>query len=529
MQRFVKSLAFAGVAALVFVFSACDLTSLNENPNQPSDVTTASLLTNAQNDLATIYWDDYAGAFWVRYAQYWTTNQYTDADRFRFPSARAGSNDANWEDFYLVLNDLQEVIRLSRESPGEVEPYGPPSNQIAMAKILQAFAWQMMTDMWGPIPFEEALQGRSDAVPDSVRFSPSYTSQATIYRSLLDSLTTASEMIDPAASTLASNDLIYGGDMSKWQRLANALKMRVAIRMADQLPDEAETAINDAMAAGTFQSNEDNAVIPFSGSPPYQNPFYENYEVAGRDDWAIPESILGLMNEVEDPRRDAYFTDAEPETPGNQFNAFPYGLTEGEAQSLWQAGDFSRPSERVRGDASSPAFVMFYDEVLFIQAEAAQRGYISGDPAQLYREAITASQQRWDVTDQSAIDDYIDRVPYDNSNGWAPAPAGTESTWEHTLGIQKWIALYLQGIQGWSEWRRLDFQEALQVPPPESPGNPTPGQELFSCDFPLRMEYPPAEATLNPEARQNAVDEFLGGTDDQGAALWWDTYTPTCN
>ena len=528
MKRFLKGLSFAGVAALVLTISACDLTELNENPNDPTTVTTPSLLTNAQNYLATTYWQDYAGGFWVRYAQYWTTNQYTDADRFDFPTARGPSNNNNWNRFYLALNDLQEIVRLNRETPGETQALGAPANQIAIAKIMQAFTWQMMTDMWGPIPFEDALQGRSDATPDSVAFTPSYSSQETIYRSLLDSLTSASEMIVEGEPALASADIVYGGDMSKWKKLANSLKMRVAIRMADVAPEAASQAINEAIAAGVFTSNADNALIPFSGSPPYRNPFYINYEVDGRDDWAIPESFLGVMNDREDPRRTAYFTDAEPAASGNQFNAFPYGLTEASAQALWQSGNFSRPNPRVRGEAGAPAFVMFYDEVLFIKAEAAQRGWISDDPASLYRDAITASLDRWGVDGAS---DYISRVPYDNSNDWAPEDDewNSEGDWRHTLGIQKWIALYLQGIQGWAEWRRLDFQEVLQVPPPETTGGETPGQELFNCDFPLRMVYPTDEATLNPASRQAAVDDFLGGTDDQGAALWWDVMTPTCD
>ena len=529
MKRFLKGFSVVGLGALMLALGACDLTELNENPNEPTTVTTESLLANAQNDLATIYWDDYAGAFWVRYAQYWTTNQYTDSDRWAFPTRRAGANDANWEDFYLVLNDLQEVIRKSRETPGDVEGFGPPENQIAIAKIMQAFTFHMMTDMWGPIPYAEALKGRTQG-----NFNPSYTSQEQIYQGLIDSLTTASQMIDASQPTLEGGDVVYGGDMSKWKKLANSLKMRVAIRMADVAPTKASTAISEAISAGVFESNADNAAIPFSSSPPYQNPFFENYEVAGRDDWAATATMLDVMNPTEDPRRDSYFADANPNEPGAQYNGFPYGLPGGEAQALFTSADnfFSRPSERVRGDASAPAFIMFYDEVLFTKAEAAQRnmtqpnfsvGNISGNPESLYRDAIEASLRRWGVTDQSEIDSYIDAVPYDNSNSWAPeGPPG--ATWEHTLGIQKWIALYMQGIQGWAEWRRLDFQELLAIPP----GNP--GQEMFNCDFPLRMSYPTAETTLNPEARQTAVDEYLGGTDHQGLpGLWWDVDTPGCN
>ena len=521
MIRFLKTLSLAGLAALVFTLGGCDMTSLNDNPNQPSTATTPNLLTNAQIDLADTYWTDYAGAFWVRYAQYWTTNQYTDTDRFRFPTRRSGSNNANWEDFYLVLNDLQEIKRINREDPQATASFGSSENQIAIAHIMQAFTLQMMTDMWGPIPLEEALQGRT-----SGNFAPAYSSQQAVYTAMIDSLSAASSMIDTGTSALSSGDLVYGGDMAQWKKLANALKMRVAMRMSDRMPSEAATAINEAIAAGGFASNDDNALIPFNISPPYQNPFYENYEVDGRDDWTIPQSILGVMNETEDPRRAAYFTDADPDQAGNQFIGFPYGLPGGEAQQLFTSESFSRPGLGIR-QSDSPAIMMLYDEVLFIKAEAALRSdmnvpNISQSGQQLYRDAIRASMNRWGVTDASAISDFLSQVEMP-----------TASNYRQVLGTQKWVAQYLQGMQGWSTWRRMDFEGVFQVPPPETAGDPNPGQNLFGCDIAVRMSYPNDEATLNEENLNSAINNLLGGDgaseDNQGVPLWWDTQAPVCN
>lgn len=511
MKRFFKSLTLAGLAVLVLVLNGCDLTELNDNPNQPATATTPNLLTNAQIDLADIYWDDYAGGFWIRYAQYWTTNQYTDADRYGFPGRRPGANNDNWGDSYLVLNDLQEIIRINRNSPQAASAFGPNANQIAIAKILQAWTFQVMTDIWGPIPFTEALKGRTGG-----NFTPQYSGQQEVYTSLLDSLTAASQMIDTSAPTLASGDLVYGGDMSKWKKFANALKMRIAIRMSDQMPDVAATAINEAIAAGAFDSNSDNAFIPFNTSPPYQNPFYENYEVDGRDDWTIPQSILGVMNDTEDPRRAAYFTDAKPDVSGDQFIGFPYGLPGGEAQQLFTSEDFSRPGLRLR-QADAPAFLMLYDEVLFIKAEAALRSdlnvpNITQSGQQLYRDAIRASMEYWDVTNETAINNFLSRVEM-------PTP----SNYEQVLGTQKWVALYMQGVQGWSEWRRLDFEGVLQVPK----GNP--GQSAFGCDIAVRMSYPTDESTLNDKNLQAAINNMLGGADNQGTTVWWDVEAPVCN
>lgn len=511
MTRFARRISVAALSLIVLTFAGCDLTDLNDNPNAPTEVTPTGLLSGAQVDLANQYWRDYAGAYWMRYAQYLTTNQYTTADRFGFASRRSGALDAHWENFNFVSVDLQEIKRVNRTSPGEAAGFGPNENQIAIAKILQAWTFQLMTDIWGPVPFTEALQGRTTG-----NFSPAYTAQEEIYPALIDSLTAASEMIDTSAPTLASGDIMYGGDMSKWKKFANALKMRVAMRMSDQRPDAAATAIDEAIQAGTFESNADNALISFNSSPPFQNPIYENYEVAGRDDWAAPQALVGLMNEYEDPRRPAFFTDADADSAGNQFNGFPYGLSQGAAQSLFTNPnrDFSRPGLRVR-QADAPAILLLYDEVLFIKAEAALRSdmdvpSITKSGQQLYEDAIAASARYWGVSSQSEIQNFLSRVPDVN-----------ESNYEQVLGTQKWIAQYLQGVQGWSNWRRLDFQGVLQVPP----GNP--GESTFGREIAVRMSYPDDEATLNSENLENAVNNLLGGPDDQGTLLWWDTeYVP---
>jgi hypothetical protein len=452
-------------------------------------------------DFGQAYWQDYPSGYWVRYAQYWTTNQYTDADRYQFPDARPGANNSNWEDFYLVLNDLREIKQINRQQPEQTGGSGSNANQIAIAQIMQAYVWQVMTDQWGPIPYEGALQGRGEG-----NFNPSYNSQETIYYALLDSLANASENIDPSGSALGSGDIIYGGDMAKWKKFANALRMRIAMRMADQDAERAQTAINDAISEGAFTSNEDNALLAFSSSQPYLNPYYDNYEVSGRDDWAIPESILGYMNDRDDPRRSAYFTSVDD----GEFRGFPYGLEQGEAQQLFREEPFSRPGQRVR-QATSPAILMLYDEVLFIKAEAALRSdldvssTVSASGEQLYRDAIRASMNYWGVSDESAINDYLSQISM---------PTDGE---DPVLGEQKWLALYMQGIQGWAEIRRLDLvDDVIQLPPDN------PGQALFGEDYPLRMAYPQDEGTLNEANMNDAIEQYLGGTDNQGVRLWWD-------
>jgi hypothetical protein len=519
MKRLTRRLVLTGLVAGVLALGGCDLTDMNTNPNQATDAKPGELLTNAQLDFASLYWRDYAGAYWMRYAQHLTTNQYTTTDRFGFASSEQNSNNFNFNQAYLVLNDLQEIIRLNRNSPGDTEAFGAPANQIAIAKIMKAYVYQYLTDQYGPVPFDSALAGQSAG-----EFSPSYTSQPDVYSGLITMLTEASDSIQTGGTAMASGDLIYSGEMSKWKKLANALKMRVAMRMSDQRPQMAATAINEAVNAGAFASNDDNAEVPF-GSPPYQNPIFENYN-SGRDDWAAPQALTTFMNDRNDPRRPAYFTDANPNTSAYEVNGFPYGLPQDEAQPLFtdQTTNFSRPSMRVR-QPDFPAILMLYDEVQFIKAEAKIRSdmsvpAITQSADALYESAITGSMNYWGVSDQTAINSYLSGVPM---------PSDSNFDLEQNLGVQKWAAQYLQGIQAWSTWRRMDFQNVLQVPP----GNP--GESAFGKQIAVRMAYPPDEQTLNGDNLEDAITNMLGGSgvsgpeaEDQGVRLWWDTeYRPT--
>lgn len=487
-----KITGIAGIFALIAMIAGCDLAEVNENPNQPSATQTPFLLTNAQKDLADNYWGEFElGYFGNLYAQYWSQNQYTGESRYDY---RDGVVNGIWADYYTAINDLQEIIRLNREFPEVYAAYGNNANQIAVAKILKAWTYQTLTDIWGPIPFEEALQGRENP-------SPAYSSQEEVYRGIITMLTEASDSINVEEPGFISGDVIYGGNMEQWRRFANSLKMRAAIRIADRLPELAATAINEALAAGVMQSNADNALFEYLPNVPNNNPISEAYKE--RDDFAVSVPLISTLQANNDPRISAYADTTESDEV-DTYVGFPYGLAQGLAAAI-PRGEFSRPSSLVRS-ATFPAIFMLYDEVLFIQAEAAIRGFIPGDPAALYEQAIRASMEFWGVTDQAAIDAYIAAHPLDQAN------------WRQSLGVQKWLAMYMQGVQGWAEWRRLDFEGVL-VPPVSGKLAVT-----FPTPIAIRYPYPSDEYNLNQTNVEDAVasQERWNGNDNQGQRVWWD-------
>jgi hypothetical protein len=484
----IKPLALAALMAL----GACDrgFEEMNISPNEPTEVLPAHLLASAQKQVADLLWDSFhSGRFGMLYAQYWAQNEYTDESRYQF---RVGSNNAFWRDMYTgPLTDLQDIIRIN-----EANMLAQSPNQIAVARIMKAYIFQVLTDVYGDIPYASALQGRENT-------SPAYTPQSEIYADLLKELTEASSQINPAVPGFASGDLMYGGNMTRWKKFANSLKMRVAIRMADINASAARTAINEALTAGVFTSNDDNALFRYMAAQPNNNPLHQDRLT--RADFAASNTLVDALNQRNDPRVRFF---AAPNAAG-QFEGLTYGLTQDAAGAIPNSA-VSQPSPVVLQPTSAGIF-MLYDEVQFIQAEAAQRGFITGNAAQFFQEAISASMRFWSneaatvgVTTAAPITDaqiaaYLTANPYNAAN------------WRQSIGVQKWIALYMQGHQGWIEWRRLDF--GVLQPPAAGP--------LLGTGIPTRHMYPEEEQNLNRENYQTAVNA-QGGQDIMGGRVWWD-------
>lgn len=505
MRNIINHIKALMLTGLVFTVSACeDFEEMNTNPNQPPVVPTSALLTSAQKQLMDHIWDEWHnGRFGMLYAQYWAANEYTDESRYQL---RQNVNNNYWLYYYAGrdasltgdpngggIRDLQEIIRLNEESPEEFAAYGDTENQIAVARIMKAWMFQIITDIWGDVPYEEALQG-SDNV------SPAYTPQSEIYADLLNELTEASNQINVAESGFTSGDLIYNGDMEKWKKFANSLKLRVAIRMADVEPNTAGAAIQEAIAAGVFESNGDNALLPYQTSVPNNNPLNEDRKT--RADFAVSEPLIDLLKAYNDPRIEDY---AEPNENG-EYVGLTYGLTQAQAGAIPNSV-VSQPSEEVLAP-DAPGIFMEYSEVLFTLAEAVERGFIAGTAADYYNQAIAASMQFWasqggETIDAAVVQDYYtNRAPYNSAN------------WRQSIGEQKWLALYMQGIQGWTEWRRLDFTGVLK-PPAAGPL-----VDVGDAGIPLRVTYPVDEQNLNKSSYDEAVSRQ--GPDELGTHMWWD-------
>lgn len=481
---------------------------INADPDDPAAVPVEFLLVSAQRALADDVWDESMnGRFGLLAAQYWAQNNFTEESRYLF---RDEMIDRYYSGYYLgALRDLEEVKSLVRN--GEEYALGLPSagNKLAVAEILQCWLFHFMTDIWGPIPYSEALKGSE--IP-----SPRYDSQRDIYLSLLGRLEKAKAGIEETASGFGGADLVYGGDMAAWKKFASALILRVAMRMSDAEPALAQTAVETSWE-DAFSGNGDNAYFNYLETAPDQNPLYIDRLARGDADFCASDILADkTLLALNDPRT-MVFLDARAN--GGGFGGRPFGQS-----SATAAGEppalYSQPcgAQAVLGqadfkatDALAPGArmtFMNYAEVCFILAEALERGWnVGGTAAEWYDAGVAASMQEWGITDDNLVEFYLTQTDVH----YATAPGG----WKQKIGVQKWLALYMQGVQGWSEWRRLDF-EKLEAPADGALGDTGP------YIAPMRLTYPQSEQSRNPEQYFEAVGELLGGPDALYTRVWWD-------
>jgi len=459
--------------------SCSDLTSINQNPNGPTDVPPPSLLSsviqstvNGVGGVTSL--NIRGGGLWV---QYYAEIQYRDEDKY---IVRPGT-DGEWGFYSGPLEDAQRMIVKGVAA-------GIP-NWEAVGRIMKSYAFSVMTDAMGDIPYSEAFKG------DTLQ-APKYDSQQAIYTALFADLAKASGQIDPAGIGFATGDIMYGGDMTQWRKFANSLRLRLAMHLANVDPATAQSEAQAAVTAGVFDSSGDNAQLWYLASAPNQNPIYN--DARGRDDYGMSKTYVDSLKSWNDPRLPVFAQLNKDTIVANRtYRGLPNGLNDGAGDPLFL---ISRYGAYWRETPDAPIALLTYSEVLFLEAEAAQRGWIGGSADSLYTAAIRASMKQYGISD-SASNAYLSdtvRVRYN------PAAGLTQ------IAYQKWVSMFMQGMEAWTEVRRT------QVP------TLVPGPNAVLAKIPERLPYADNEQVLNQAnvAAAVAAQHFTSSTDLQ-TPLWF--------
>ncbi|MVN78209.1 SusD/RagB family nutrient-binding outer membrane lipoprotein [Hymenobacter sp. HMF4947] len=424
------------------------------------------------------------------FLQYWTETLYNDESNYNL---KTRSIDRYfWERLYIgrgstdptvapgVLRNLSEAKSLIT-----ADQFLDPkikANQIACVEVLSIYAWTVLVDTYGNVPYNQSLDYNNP--------QPQYDDAATIYTNLFARINAAIAQMDASATGLGKADLVYGGDMSSWIKFANTLKLRMAITTADADAARAKTQ-SEAAASKVFTSNSDNATLAFQADLPNTNPLWEDLVNSGRHDFVGTSFFVDNLNTLKDPRLGIYFKPVAGTT------ATYKGGVNG---ALNTASLFSNPGTALE-DPTLPGVLASYSEVEFLLSEAAARGFaVGGTAASHYTNAISASIEQWggSTTDAAA---YLTQPTV--------AYATAAGDYKQKIGTQAWIALYNQPIQAWAEWRRLDYPKLTAPADALSP-------------IPVRLTYPSVEQNLN-NTNYTAAAAAIGG-DKVDTKIFWDKF-----
>jgi hypothetical protein len=490
-----RSVAVLAACALGATGCKTDLTGINTNPNAPTTAPATTLFTQATINATQRFIGNGQLSSTSLFAQHLAQVQYVEEDRGRL---RTETID-NWftSAYVSELEDYQQVIK-----QGDAEKASSISGP---GRVMQTWVFENMTDYWGDIPYSEALQ-----MQDGGPLKPKYDPQKDIYYGMLKTLADASTaMRTPTGNGLGNADPIYKGDMAKWVKFANSLRARQAMRISKADLAKASTELAAAIAGGVMTSNADNALMAWPGDGVYDNPYSQNFST--RDDHRVSKTLLDTMNILKDPRVKIYAqpTKADPTVYAGLQNGLdnvtvtPFFNTTSRVGTLWYPGSTVYGTFGTAAGKRTPSVIMTYAEVEFIQAEMLERGIAgaSGTAKAHYEAGVTASITQWGGTAAEA-------ATYLTQPGVAYVPGATGLK---QIGLQKWISMFTQGTEAWSEWRRTGNPASVKMGPKAYPDVP---------EIPRRILYPSNELTVNKEQLDAAIARQ--GANTYLTRIWWD-------
>lgn len=475
-----KSIILVLITSLGFFGCTEDFEEINENPNQPEEVSSDLVLSTVISTLA----NRSAQSGWNNgniVAQLTAKINFTGFDRYDW-----GSESGLWNEYYGILPEIDIILQGARAEETQNTSYE------GIALVLRSYVFSILTDNWGNIPFSEAIKGMEG------NFTPIYDSQEAIYTAILQDLQQAEGLLAQGEPILGG-DIIYEGDIEKWRKFANSLRLRYLMRVSNRIDVSSE--IQAILDSGMFiASNVDNAVMRYPASTQIDSWPISTSRIGSFDEHRLSETSEAVLKQFNDERLEKWFQPTDnPEDDPTLFVGLTNGLSEDNASNFnGGASNVSRLNQSFFYDSpnSVQAAIIQTAEVHFILAEAAQRGLINADAETLYNEGVRLSFEYWEVPQDIAAYLAQDGVAYDGEL--------------ETIITQKWLASFLVGFEGWYDFRRTGLPSVI-----------TPGPDNVNDDrVPVRFLYPDSEQTLNSENFDAAVSEI--GANDINVKGWWE-------
>lgn len=493
MRTFKKIYLLTLVTCCLLTACTNNFEEINTDPNRPKEVTPGVMLGQLQYRIVNSSMTA-ARSFTHELMQVDAPRSSTSGGGLHRYVVNPGAGV--WSSFYTYFNDIEDIYAVS-DTLGE-------NNYKAIALVYKAWAYSIVTDLYGDVPYSQATQGRDGVV------TPAFDEQKTIYPKLLANLDTANSLFDDNKVLTYGGDMVYGANtltnkknlgIQKWKMFCNSLRLRLLLRISKRegevnVTEQINTILADPAKYPVFTTTADDAIFRYPGTYPYFNPYYNARTLEWRDGTYYTKFFLEKLNASNDPRRAIW--------------CIPVTVNE---ESVFQGIESGYPTtvEYVVGANSSYpdalktlpqlGVMMTYAEVEFIKAELSLKGFATGKtPQEHYEAGISASMTQWGATMPA---DFLTQpeIAYDD--------AATEEEQLEQIMLQKYYAYVFVDYQSWFEKRRTGYPVL-----PRGSGIPV------ENNFPYRVPYPTYLQSLNAENLQAAVSRM--GGDDSDIKVWWD-------
>jgi hypothetical protein len=529
---------YGALLGTVILFSACTKSYKNINIDKNSIAVIGSsqlpfLFSQALEAAPGSYYNYQIAEnlFADQYCQYFACEAtYFPSDRLVIRQDWVG---AQFNPMYTtVMPQLQSIFAASDST----------SPEYAMASIWWVYTFHRVTDYWGPIPYFSAGTA-GNTVP--------YDPQDKIYDDFFKRLAAAADVLKQhlGENHFGSYDLIYGGDVNRWYKFANSLRLRLAIRISKVDPARAKTEAEAAVANGvmttsvpitdpTAQTSGDDAFVQRSAK---NNDGNGLQSMSDWNEFRMSATMASVLNGYQDPRLPQYFLPTL--NSGTAYMGLRNGLSvtqltlspnlasnNSHVGQRWASTAVVDKNGNVLGSANSVATaqnVMVTAESYFNRAEGALLGWnMNGAAKDLYNQGITTSMTQWNVTNPAVVNAYIasTNTPVAPGDGLSSPPvsnvpiafAADLGTELQQIATQKWLAIYPDGIEAWADWRRSHVMKLYPVVNSDNPDISN-----TSTQWIRRIPFLLSEQQTNAAAVQ-AAGALLGGPDKVTTPLWWD-------
>ena len=481
----------------ILLFSCTkNFTSINTDPTRPSTVTPGVILPQLEYRMVSTSVNA-ARTFTHELMQVSAPRISADGLGVHRYFVNADNGSGFWNSMFGYMTDINDIYNISNK-------LGEP-NYKAIALVYKCWAYSMLTDVFGNIPYSQATDA-SDK-----NFTPAFDQQKDVYAQILKDLSTANDLFDATKALTYGGDVLYGSNalsgstnpgIQNWKKLCNSLRLRLLLRLLKKdgeldISSQIKATLADPAKYPVFAGTADDAIFKFTGIYPYYNPYYNARTLDWRQGDYYTHFFIDTLNKFNDPRRTVWATTVKVNGA-----AVYQGINSGYVSTISYDVDANSSYSDILKTLPQLGIMMTYSEVEFIKAELELKGYTTGKTARThYENGIAASMTQWGVTMPSG---------YLTQAGVLYNEAGSPDAQLQQIMLQKYYALYFVDYQSWLEKKRTGYPVL-----PRGSGIPA------TNPFPSRFPYPTYLQTLNATNLAAAI-KGIGGNDNSSVKVWWE-------